>query len=129
MAKILLIEDDPDLFLLIQYTLEKEGFEFHGAHSGKGAVELCQQQRPDLILLDIMLPDGDGLEICRRLRATTELARTPVVFLTARASDADRRVGLELGAADYIVKPFFVRELVARLRSQIPPAAIGILKQ
>jgi DNA-binding response OmpR family regulator len=116
MKKIVLIEDDQDLFSLIQYNLEKEGFVMAGSQTGKGALELCRRERPDLIILDIMLPDSDGLEICRAIRANSELGHVPVIFLTARASETDRIVGLELGANDYIVKPFFVRELIARIK-------------
>ncbi len=116
MKKIVLIEDDPDLYSLIQYNLEKEGFTLAGSQTGKGALELCRRERPDLIILDIMLPDSDGLDICKGIRAHPELAPVPVIFLTARASETDRIVGLEIGANDYIVKPFFVRELIARIK-------------
>jgi DNA-binding response OmpR family regulator len=119
MKKILLIEDDSDLFSLLKYNLEKEGFQLSGLQTGKGAIELCRQVRPDLILLDIMLPDSDGLDICKGIRRDPELADTPVIFLTARASETDRIVGLELGANDYVVKPFFVRELIARIKLQV----------
>ena len=128
MKKILLIEDDADLFSLLKYNLEKEGFSLSGQHTGKGAIELCRQLRPDLILLDIMLPDSDGLDICKGIRKDPDLAATPVIFLTARASETDRIVGLELGANDYVVKPFFVRELIARIklqfRNQATPARL-----
>jgi DNA-binding response OmpR family regulator len=116
MKKIVLIEDDADLFALLKYNLEKDGFAMVGAQTGKGAIELCRRERPDLILLDIMLPDSDGLDICKGIRQHPELAHIPVIFLTARASETDRIVGLELGANDYIVKPFFVRELIARIK-------------
>ena len=89
-----------------------------GQQTGKGALELCRQVRPDLILLDIMLPDSDGLDICKGIRKDTDLAAVPIIFLTARASETDRIVGLELGANDYVVKPFFVRELIARIKLQ-----------
>ena len=118
MKKILLIEDDADLFSLLKYNLEKEGFSMSGQQTGKGAIELCRQVRPDLILLDIMLPDSDGLDICKGIRKDADLASVPVIFLTARASETDRIVGLELGANDYVVKPFFVRELIARIKLQ-----------
>src|SRR3954462_13064171 len=128
MKKILLIEDDTDLYALLKYNLEKEGFSLTGSQTGKGAVDLCRQARPDLILLDIMLPDSDGLDICKGIRRDPELAATPIIFLTARGAEADRIVGLELGANDYIVKPFFVRELIARIklqfRSQAAPARL-----
>jgi DNA-binding response OmpR family regulator len=130
MRKIALIEDDADLYTLLQYNLEKEGFAMVGAQSGKGAIELCRRERPDLILLDIMLPDSDGLDICKGIRSHPELAHIPVIFLTARASETDRIVGLELGANDYIVKPFFVRELIARIKIQFrgQAAARTVLK-
>jgi DNA-binding response OmpR family regulator len=118
MRKIALIEDDADLYALLKYNLEKEGFALVGAQTGKGAIELCRRERPDLILLDIMLPDSDGLDICKGIRNHPELAHIPVIFLTARASETDRIVGLELGANDYIVKPFFIRELIARIKIQ-----------
>jgi len=118
MRKIALIEDDADLFALVKYNLEKEGFAFVGAQTGRGVVDLFRREKPDLILLDIMLPDSDGLEICKAIRQHSELANIPVIFLTARASETDRIVGLELGANDYIVKPFFVRELIARIKIQ-----------
>ncbi len=118
MRKIALVEDDADLYALVKYNLEKEGFAVVGAQTGKGVSELCRREKPDLILLDIMLPDSDGLEICKSIRQHPELAHIPVIFLTARASETDRIVGLELGANDYIVKPFFVRELVARIKIQ-----------
>ena len=118
MKKIVLIEDDTDLYALLKYNLEKEGFLMAGSQTGKGAIELCRRERPDLILLDIMLPDSDGLDICKGIRAHSELTHIPVIFLTARATETDRIVGLELGANDYIVKPFFVRELIARIKIQ-----------
>jgi DNA-binding response OmpR family regulator len=118
MKKIVLIEDDADLYALLKYNLEKEGFALAGAQTGRGAVDLCRRERPDLILLDIMLPDSDGLDICKGIRVHPELAHIPVIFLTARASETDRIVGLELGANDYIVKPFYIRELIARIKIQ-----------
>jgi DNA-binding response OmpR family regulator len=116
MKKIVLIEDDADLFSLLKYNLEKEGFAMVGSQTGKGAIDLCRREKPDLILLDIMLPDSDGLDICKGIRSHPELATIPIIFLTARASETDRILGLELGANDYIVKPFFVRELIARVK-------------
>jgi DNA-binding response OmpR family regulator len=116
--RIVLIEDDADLYALLRYNLEKEGFILEGSQTGRGAIDLCRRVKPDLILLDIMLPDSDGLEICKGIRNDPTLFQTPVIFLTARASETDRIVGLELGANDYIVKPFFVRELIARIRLQ-----------
>src|SRR5712671_4448090 len=130
MKKIVLIEDDADLYNLVQYNLDKEGFRVIGSQTGKGALDLCRREHPDLVILDIMLPDSDGLEICKGIRANTDLANTPVIFLTARASETDRIVGLELGANDYIVKPFFVRELVARIKIHFrgQPSSTKLLK-
>src|ERR1700677_1519362 len=130
MKKILLVEDDVDLFSLLKYNLEKEGFALSGLQTGKGALELCRQVRPDLVLLDIMLPDSDGLDICKGIRNDADLAAVPIIFLTARASETDRIVGLELGANDYIVKPFFVREVIARIKVQLrrPADQAAVLK-
>ena len=119
MKTVALIEDDADLFALLKYNLEKEGFRFAGSPTGKGALEFCRRERPDLLILDIMLPDSDGIEICRGIRSSPDLAHVPVIFLTARASESDRILGLELGANDYVVKPFSLRELIARVRSQL----------
>jgi len=118
MRKIALVEDDADLYALVKYNLEKEGLAVIGAQTGRGVIELCRRERPDLILLDVMLPDSDGLELCKAIRQHPELAHLPIIFLTARASETDRIVGLELGANDYIVKPFFIRELIARIKIQ-----------
>jgi DNA-binding response OmpR family regulator len=116
--RIVLIEDDADLYALLKYNLEKEGFSIAGSQTGRGAIDLCRRVRPDLVLLDIMLPDSDGLDICKGIRNNPELGQTPIIFLTARASETDRIVGLELGANDYIVKPFFIREVIARIKLQ-----------
>lgn len=116
--RIVLIEDDADLFALLKYNLEKEGFQFAGSLTGLGAIDLCRRTRPDLVLLDIMLPDSDGLDICKAIRKDPEMSQVPIIFLTARASETDRIVGLELGANDYIVKPFFIREVIARIKLQ-----------
>src|SRR5437763_7523792 len=128
--KIALIEDDADLFALLRYNLEKEGFLLVGSQTGKGAIDLCRREKPDLVILDIMLPDSDGLDICKRIRAHPELSHLPIIFLTARAAETDRIVGLELGANDYIVKPFFVRELIARIKIHFrgTPASTKLLK-
>ena len=128
--KIVLVEDDVDLHALLKYNLEKEGFQLVGSHTGKGVVELCAREKPDLIILDIMLPDADGLDICKRLRSRPESQAVPLIFITARASETDRIVGLELGANDYIVKPFFVREVIARIKVQLrrPAEASPVLK-
>lgn len=116
MKKVALIEDDADLYGLLQYNLEKEGYSVVGTQTGKNALELLRRELPDLIILDIMLPEVDGLEICRTVRSDPKLAHVPIIFLTARGSEVDRILGLELGGNDYVVKPFFVRELIARIK-------------
>ena len=128
--RIVLIEDDTDLYALLKYNLEKEGFSLAARKPAAARWTSAAVIRPDLILLDIMLPDSDGLDICKGIRNDAELAHTPIIFLTARASETDRIVGLELGANDYIVKPFFVRELIARIRLQfrIRTAPARVLK-
>lgn len=125
MKTVALIEDDADLFALLKYNLEKEGFRFVGLQTGKGALEMCRRERPAVVILDIMLPESDGLEICRGLRTQPDLAQVPVIFLTARATESDRILGLELGANDYMVKPFSVRELIARVRNQLRTPAVA----
>lgn len=119
MKTIAVIEDDSDLLQLLRYNLEQKGYRFVSAESGSEALSVCRQARPDLILLDIMLPGVDGLQVFQALKADPTLRQAPVMFLTARASETDRVVGLELGADDYIVKPFSVRELLVRIRIQL----------
>ena len=125
MKTIAVIEDDSDLYSLLEYKLGKEGFAIVGLQTGKGALDLCRQKRPDLLLLDIMLPDVDGWEICKAIRRSDDLEHLPIIFLTSRASESDRILGLELGANDYIVKPFSFQELITRvkvhLRDRQPP--------
>jgi two-component system phosphate regulon response regulator PhoB len=116
MKKIMLVEDDHDLFEALKYSLQREKFQFVGIDRGNGAIQMCCREKPDLVLLDILLPDCSGLEICKRIREHGDLRGTPVIFLTALAEEADRVVGLELGANDYVVKPFSMRELFARIR-------------
>ena len=118
MKKIVLIEDDCDLYALLQYNLEKEGFSVSDSQTGKGVPELCRRLNPDLMLLDIVLPEVDGWDICREIRSDPEFKGLPIIFLTARGSETDRILGLELGGNDYITKPFSIRELVARIKVQ-----------
>ena len=110
--RALIIEDAPEVVLLLRETLRQAGFDAVGATSGAQGLRLAQQIQPDLITLDLTLPDIDGLEVCRRLRTTTNAY---IIMLTARADEADRLVGLELGADDYVLKPFSPRELRARV--------------
>ena len=119
MAKgiILVIDDEADLIELVRYNLEKEGFSVIGAGDGESGFSLAVKEKPDLIVVDLMLPSIDGLEVCRMLRAENGTSRIPIIILTAKASEADRIVGLELGADDYLTKPFSPRELTARIKA------------
>jgi phosphate regulon transcriptional regulator PhoB len=115
--RILVVDDEKDLVELVKYNLEKEGFEVAVAYDGEGAIATGEREIPSLIVLDIMLPNIDGLEVCRRLKRNPVTAHIPIIMLTAKGEEADRVVGLELGADDYVVKPFSVRELIARVKT------------
>jgi len=119
MKKVSLVEDDLDLYDLLKGHLERAGFRVIGANRGRNAIDLYAAEWPHLILLEFMLPDVSGLEICRQVRTHPVLAETPIIFISASASETDRIVGLELGANDYIVKPFSIRELLLRIRVQL----------
>jgi two-component system, OmpR family, alkaline phosphatase synthesis response regulator PhoP len=119
MAKstVLVIDDEKDLIELVSYNLEKEGFLVKGALDGESGMSAAVRDNPDIILVDLMLPGIDGLEVCRRLRSETRTARIPIIMLTAKSQESDRIVGLELGADDYVTKPFSPRELSARVKA------------
>jgi len=117
LRKILIIEDESDLIKLLKYNLEKEGFRVSYATDGSIALAEVRRDPPDLVILDLMLPGLDGLEVCRQLRRSDKFSRIPVLMLSARSEEADRIVGLELGADDYVTKPFSMREVVARVRA------------
>ncbi|OLB62477.1 MAG: DNA-binding response regulator [Acidobacteria bacterium] len=116
-ARILIVEDDPDIAELVARYLEKAAFETDRAASGRDALQMIAVNPPALVVLDLMLPHVDGLEICRRLRSDQKTAAIPLIMLTARAEESERIVGLELGADDYLAKPFSPNELVARVRA------------
>lgn len=116
-TKILVVEDEKNIVKLISYNLEREGFRVSVAKDGAEGLESVRKNPPDLVILDLMLPKMDGLEICRQIRADRKTASLPVIMLTAKTQEADRVVGLELGADDYIPKPFSPRELIARVRA------------
>ncbi len=116
-ARILIVEDDQDIAELVARYLDKAGFTTERAASGKDALDAIAARPPDLLVLDLMLPHVDGLEICRRVRADASTAGTPIIMLTARADESERIVGLEIGADDYLAKPFSPNELVARVRA------------
>jgi DNA-binding response OmpR family regulator len=114
---IYLVEDDPDISRLVRHHLEGAGFGVKVFATGNTVITEAERQRPTLFVLDIMVPGKDGLELCRQIRQTQTLASIPVIFLTAKSGEADRILGLELGADDYIPKPFSPRELVARVKA------------
>lgn len=114
---ILVIEDERDLSTLLRYNLEKEGYRVAQAHDGEEALLILREDKPDLIVLDWMLPQVSGIEVCRRVRMRGELRHVPIIMLTARGEEADRIRGLDTGADDYICKPFSVSELLARIRA------------
>lgn len=115
--KALIVDDEQALVDLVKYHLEKEGLECSTANDGETALGLARSQKPDLLILDLMLPGVDGLEICRMLRRDPGTAKIAIIMLTAKAEEVDRVVGLEMGADDYVVKPFSPRELVARVKA------------
>ncbi len=115
--KILIIEDEKNIVELLRYNLEKAGYRPLIATRGDAGLELARRETPDLILLDLMLPEIDGLEICKILRQNDKTANIPVIMLTAKGEEADKVVGLELGADDYVTKPFSPRELIARIKA------------
>lgn len=116
MQKIAIIEDEQAISDIIKYNLQKEGYLVHTAFDGEEGLKLIEQIDPDIILLDIMMPKMDGLEVCKRVRQTKQ---TPIIMLTAKAEEIDKVVGLELGADDYITKPFGMRELIARVKANL----------
>ncbi|HEX6167075.1 MAG TPA: response regulator, partial [Acidimicrobiales bacterium] len=114
MTTVLVVEDEPAIAEAVVRRLRSEGFDARSVADGRQAVELCRQTKPDLVVLDLMLPGLDGLEVCRRIQTDR---RVPVVMLTARDDETDLVVGLSVGADDYVTKPFSPRELVARIRA------------
>ena len=117
--KVLVVDDEKDITALVAYHLEREGFRVLQAHDGLQALELVKRERPNVLILDLMLPHMGGLDVCRRLRREPETARLPILMLTAKAEETDKVLGLELGGDDYLTKPFAPRELVARVKALI----------
>ena len=117
MKRILIIEDDRDIIELVRYNLVNEGFQVSAASDGAAGLASLKKSPPDILLLDLMLPRLSGLEICKEIRRDSALNRLPILMLTARGEEADRVVGLEIGADDYVTKPFSPRELAARVRA------------
>jgi len=115
--KILIVEDEKDIIKMLEYNLKKEGFKVIDARDGEDALDLAVREFPDIILLDLMLPGMDGLEVCRALKKESKTTSIPIIMLTAKSQESDKVVGLELGADDYITKPFSPRELIARIKA------------
>jgi DNA-binding response OmpR family regulator len=114
---IAVLDDEADILELLKVNLQKAGLRFQGFQEADGLFRYLEREKPDLILLDLMLPDTDGLEVCRHIRKSENLAGIPIIMLTARGDESDKVVGLELGADDYVTKPFSVKELVARIHA------------
>jgi len=119
-AKILVVEDEKALVKVLKYNLEKAGYQVATAYDGEAGLSAFQEEKPDLVILDIMLPKKDGFEFCRTVRQSS---RTPILMLTARKDELDRVLGLEIGADDYVTKPFSVREVLARVKAILRRAA------
>jgi two-component system alkaline phosphatase synthesis response regulator PhoP len=117
--RILVVDDDKEVVRLMRAYLQQAGFDVLVAYDGETAVHILRRDKPDLLLLDLMLPDRDGLEITRLVRADTALASIPIIMLTARVEDTDKIIGLEIGADDYVTKPYNPREVVARVRARL----------
>ncbi len=115
--KILIVEDDKDIVKMLEYNLKKEGFRTISAYDGEDALDIASREYPDLVILDLMLPGMDGLEVCREFKKENKTATIPIIMLTAKSQESDKVVGLELGADDYITKPFSPRELIARIKA------------
>src|SRR3970282_537871 len=117
MSQILIIDDEQDILDLLSYNLKKEGFSILTAKDGISAKETARKTNPDLIILDLMLPGIDGLELCRMLKKDPKIALIPIIMLTAKGQETDKITGLETGADDYVTKPFSVREITARVKA------------
>ena len=115
--KILIVEDEPAIHELVKYNLQKEGYSVLSAYDGSAGADLARDQKPDLILLDLMLPKMDGIEVCRMLKSNTRTSGIPIIMVTAKSEEADKVLGLVIGADDYLAKPFGVRELLARIKA------------
>lgn len=126
MAKILVVDDEASIVNIISYSLMKEGYEYITANDGEEGLELFNKENPDLVLLDIMMPKMDGYSVCKKIRETSNV---PIIMLTARADEVDKVLGLEMGADDYVTKPFSNRELMARVKANLrrnsPAAAVS----
>ena len=114
---ILIVEDEKDIVKMLDYNLKKEGFKTLAVYDGEDALDLATKEQPNLIILDLMLPGMDGLEVCKALKSESKTAPIPIIMLTAKSQESDKIVGLELGADDYVTKPFSPQELIARIKA------------
>ena len=121
--KILIVDDEPNILLSLEYLMQREGFDVRVARDGLQAIEAIEQQAPELILLDVMMPGKAGLEVCQHLRAIDNLQQVQIIMLTAKGRETDIAKGMALGANAYVTKPFSTRDLVAQVRSLLPSAA------
>ena len=128
-STIVVVEDEEDIYEVVRYNLEKEGFHVHGAFSGEIAHKKITAHQPDLVLLDLMLPGISGLDLCRKLKQQDDTRQIPIIMVTAKTEDSDIVAGLELGAEDYITKPFSPRVLIARVRSVLRRQKIGVIDE
>ncbi len=119
--KVLAVDDEPNILMSIEFILEMEGYEVHLARDGEEALEVAERVRPDLILLDVNMPRKDGYEVCRIIREREQLAATRVIMLTAKGQTLEKKKGLEMGADEYVTKPFSADELLAKIRALIAP--------
>ena len=117
MPKILIVDDEQDIVELLSYNLEREGFSTVKAYDGEAALGLVRSEKPDLMILDLMLPKMNGLDVCKAIRRNPETVNLPIIMLTAKGDEIDKIIGLEIGADDYVTKPFSVKELIARVRT------------
>lgn len=119
--KILAVDDEPNILMSIEFILEMEGYEVHTARDGEEALEVAERVRPDLILLDINMPRKDGYEVCRILRGREDMAGIKVIMLTAKGQTLERKKGLEVGADEYVTKPFGAEDLLEKIRTMLKP--------
>jgi DNA-binding response OmpR family regulator len=119
--KILAVDDEPNILMSIEFILEMEGYEVHLARDGEEALEVAERARPDLILLDVNMPRKDGYEVCRILREREDMAGTKVIMLTAKGQTLEKKKGLEVGADEYVTKPFSAEDLLKKIRTMIEP--------
>ena len=123
LPRILIVDDEPDLLAVLRFGLEAAGFEVIEASDGERGLDMARTERPDLLVLDLMLPRMDGYKVCRALKFDERYRQLPVFILSARSGETDRRLALDLGADEYITKPYEVKDLVARIRARLQPSA------